>query len=194
MRHVNMELLNEGGAGTSSEAAFAAAADAAVSTMLTEASSFSEIGAGGGLQGFGSTNGCSAGAAVVWPPAVPLWEGGSGGAAETAAAGEREGGRAEAQAACDPVEVFMTCEASLLRGLEAVRCVVAGQGDGAAVAEGMEQDEEPEPEQEQERVYVDSVVQVVPAAVERQQQGQQDAASTEAAATALGAAHVAHLR
>ncbi len=162
VRHTTIGLGSSWGAsGAEEEGGLEVDLDAAVQAAVLNMLGRSEAdgsagGCGGGLLGSGGATGLAA----VWPSAVALWEDGGGGSA--AGAAEGEGGAAEAGAAGDSVEVVVACSASLLRGLEAVRCVVTGQRrGGGAATEGTEQ------EQGQGRVYVDCAV---PVAVERQRQ------------------------
>ncbi len=161
-----------GGAGDGedgTETEVGGAVEAAVLGMLSQGTVDSSAGGGGGCSGGSSLgSGGAAGLAAVWPPAVSVDEGAggmSGHAAEEAGKGAAPAGsKKRREADARPVEVVVACGVSLLRGLEAMRCVVAGQvGRGGAA----------DPQDQQGRVYVDCVLPVVGGQGQQQQQQRQ---------------------
>ncbi len=142
--------------------------EAAVLGMLNQGAGNSNADGDGGGGGLGS--GGAAALAAVWPPAVAVDDRSIGGApghvTEAGYAAAPAGPEERRDAADSGVEVVVACGASLLRGLEALRCVVAGQGsgggNGAATGEATAQG----------RVYADCVLPVAsPAEEHGQQQG-----------------------
>ncbi len=120
---------------------------------------------GGGALAIDETS--AGGLAAVWPPAVPLVEGGV--AAARGAAGEPAGPEEEGSSMEEAVEVVVACGASLLRGLGAVRCVAVGHGGGGggAAAAGVQELGQHGMQTQgcpPHCVYLDCVVPVAPAA------------------------------
>ncbi len=142
VRHTTIGLgsswdMSDAGDESGLEVNLGAAVEAAVLGMLSMGAGGSSADGGGGGRSLGS--GGAAGLAAVWPPAVAVDEG-TGGvsvhAADEAGSGAEPAGPEEAgQANAGSVEVVVACGVPLLRGLEAVRCVVAGQEGRSGAAD-----------------------------------------------------------
>ncbi len=176
-----------------------AAVEAAVLGMLNQGTADRAADGIGGSGGLGC--GGAAGLAAVWPPAVAADDRSNGRApvdvTEAGSAAAPAGPEEGRDAADSGAEVVVACGSSLLRGLEAVRCVVAGQGAGVGAAAELQLGSgggvEPFGQgPERGRVYLDCIV---PVAVEAEQQQQQLLLPQgEGEAAAAAAERVTHLR